>query len=110
MRAGVVSADTSLDQERRIAEKASAVLNSLGPTSPRNAEKLSVLSEAIFTATNKASLNLYSRDEALSPVRREAAATLEVIYELLGRGRLPLGVINQAKVAVDSWLKALNRA
>ena len=40
-----MSADTSLDQERRIAEKASAVLNSLGPTSPRNAEKLSVLSE-----------------------------------------------------------------
>jgi len=84
-----VSADTSLDEERRIAEKASAVLSSLGPLSPRNAEKLSVLSKAIFTATNKASLNLYSRDEALSLARREAAATLDVIYELLGRGRLP---------------------
>ena len=110
VRAGVVSADTSLDEEWRIAEKASAVLSSLVPLSPRNAEKLSVLNKAIFTATNKASLNLYSRDEALSPARRELAATLEVIYELLGRGHLPLGVINQAKVAVDSWLKALNRA
>jgi hypothetical protein len=79
VRAGVVSADTSLDEERKIAEKASAVLSSLGPLSPRNAEKLSVLSKAIFTATNK----------ALSPARREAAATLDVIYELLGRGRLP---------------------
>ena len=105
-----MSADTSLDEERRIAENASAVLNSLGPLSPRSALKLAVLSKAIFTATNKASLNLYSRDEALSPVRREAAATLDVIYELLGRGRLPPGVINQAKVAVDAWLKALTRA
>ena len=95
-----MSADTSLDEERRIAEKASAVLSSLAPSSPRNAEKLSVLSKAIFTATNK----------ALSPARREAAATLDVIYELLGRGRLPQGVINQAKVAVDAWLKALTRA
>jgi hypothetical protein len=50
VRAGVVSADTSLDEER-----------------------------------NKASLNVYHRDEALSPARREAAATLDVIYELLGR-------------------------
>jgi hypothetical protein len=105
-----VSADTSLDEERRIAENASAVLNSLGPLSPRSALKLAVLSKAIFTATNKASLNLYSRDEALSPVRREAAATHDVIYELLGRGRLPPGVINQARVAVDAWLKALTRA
>jgi hypothetical protein len=110
VRAGVVSADISLDEERGIAEKASEVLSSLGPLSPRNAEKLSVLSKAIFTATNKASLNLYSRDETLSPARREAAATLDVIYELLGRGRLPQGVINQAKVAVDAWLKALTRA
>ena len=88
-----MSADTSLDEERRIAEKASAVLSSLGPLSPRNAEKLSVLNKAIFTATNKASLNLYSRDEALSPARREAAAALNVIYELLGRGRLPLATL-----------------
>ena len=87
-----MSADTSLDEERRIAENASAVVNSLGPLSPRSALKLAVLSKAIFTATNKASLNLYSRDEALSPVRREAAATLDVIYELLGRGRLPPGM------------------
>ena len=86
------------------------MLNSLGPLSPRSALKLAVLSKAIFTATNKASLNLYSRDEALSPVRREVAATLDVIYELLGRGRLPPGVINQAKVAVDAWLKSLTRA
>jgi hypothetical protein len=63
-----------------------------------------------FTATNKASLNLYSRDEALSPARREAAATLDGLYQLLGRGHLPQGVINQAKVAVDSWLKALTCA
>jgi hypothetical protein len=55
-----VSSDISLDEKRRIAEKASAALNSLGPLSPRNAEKLSVLSKAIYTATNKASLNLYS--------------------------------------------------
>jgi hypothetical protein len=105
-----VSADTSLDDERRIAERASDVLNSLGPLSPRNALKLAVLSKAIFTATNKASLNLYSRDEALSPARREAAAALDVIYQLLGRGRLPQGVINQAKEAVDAWRKALSRA
>ena len=110
VRAGVVSTDISLDEERRIAEKASAVLNSLGPLSPRNAEQLSVLSKAIYTATNKASLNLYSRDEALSPARRGASATLDVIYELLGRGRLPQGVIEQAKVAVDAWLKALTGA
>ncbi len=90
-----------------MAEKASVVLNSLGPLSPRNALNLAVLSKAIFTATNKASLNLYSRDEALSRPRREAAATLDVIYELLGIGRLPQGVFNQAKVAVDAWLKAL---
>jgi len=105
-----VSTDISLDEERRIAEKASAVLNSLGPLSPRNAEQLSVLSKAIYTATNKASLNLYSRDEALSPARRGASAALDVIYELLGRGRLPQGVIEQAKVAVDAWLKALTGA
>ncbi len=110
VRAGVVSADTNLDEERRIAETASAVLSSLTPSSPRNAEKLSVLSKAIFTATNKALLSLYSRDEALSPLRREAAATLDVIYGVLGRGRLPQGVINQAKVTVDAWLKALIRA
>jgi hypothetical protein len=107
VRAGDVSNDISLDEERRIAEKASAVLNSLGPLSPRNAEKLSVLNKAIYTATNKASLNLYSRDEALSSPRRAAAAALDVIYELLGRGRLPRGVIEQANVAVDAWLKAL---
>ncbi len=65
-----MSADTNFDEERRLAEKASAVLSSLTPSSPRNAEKLSVLSKAIFTATNKALLNLYSRD-ALSPPRRE---------------------------------------
>jgi hypothetical protein len=47
VRANVVSADTNLDEERRIAEKASAVLSSLAPSSPRNAEKLSVLSKAV---------------------------------------------------------------
>ena len=105
-----MSADTGLDQERRIAESVSAVLNSLRPSSPRNALKLAVLSKAISTATNKASLNLYFGDEALSPARREAAAALDAIYELLGKGRLPQEVINQAKVAVDAWLKALARA
>ena len=105
-----MSADTSLDEERRVAEKAGAALSSIEPLSPRNAEKLSVLSKAIFTAANKASLNLYPRDETLNPARREAAATLNVIYELLGRGRLPQGVINQAKAAVEAWINALTHA
>ena len=109
-RAGVLSTESSFDGERGIAENASAVLSSLAPLSPRNAAKLSILSKAVFTATNKSALNLYSRDEGLSPARREAAAALTVICELLGTGRLPEGVINQAKAAVAAWLNGLTRA
>ena len=109
-RAVVLSTESSFEEERRIAENASAILSSLAPLSPRNAAKLSILSKAIFTATNKSALNLYSRDEGLNPARREAAATLDVIYELLGTGRLPEGVLNQAKAAVDAWLNGLTRA
>lgn len=97
----------NIEDERKIAGKAKAVLSSLVPSSPRSQTKLSVIGRAFLVATNKASDHLHSREEALNIARRNAAAALNGIYELLGKGRVPQGMIDQARDDVDAWLKAL---
>ena len=90
--------------------KAGTELSSIEPLSPRKRREIVSSQQSNLYGGKQGVAQPLPRDETLNPARREAAATLNEIYELLGRGRLPQGLINQAKAAVEAWINALTQA
>ena len=95
-----------LQEERKAAENAKAVLGTLTPSSARTDRTIFVLRYAANIAKTGTLARLESR-HALDGVRIEAATALNEVCRWLDRGHLPQDVIDQATNAIVAWLEAL---
>jgi hypothetical protein len=104
----ILSANTSpkLQEERKAAENAKAILGALTPSSARTDRTIFVLRYAANLA-KKGTLARLERGHTLDDVRIEAATDLNEVCRLLDRGHLPQDAIDQATDAVIAWLGAL---
>jgi hypothetical protein len=102
------SANTNpkLQEERKAAENAKAILGTLTPSSALTDRTIFVLRHAANLAKNGTLVRLESR-HALDGARIEAATALNGVCRLLDRGYLPQDAIEQATNAVVAWLEAL---
>ena len=103
-----LSANTNpkLQGERKAAENAKTILDTLTPSSAGSDRTIFVLRYAANLAKTGTLTRLHSR-HALDSVRTEAATSLNMLCGLLERGRLTQGAIDQAATAVVTWLEAL---
>jgi hypothetical protein len=96
-----------IEEERKAAKNAKAVLGGLTPSSTRTDRTIFVLRYAAnVAATNMLTRHLESKI-ALDAIRDEAAKSLNAVCSLLERRRLTQDVIDQANRAVEAWLSAL---
>jgi len=96
---------TSVDDERRAAEDAKAVLSSLKPSTPRFKAQIDILRVAYLAATNAMSPQLLSQ-MALVHARGAAMNALWEVSHKWSNGTLTKEVIFGAKDAVEAWLNA----
>jgi hypothetical protein len=100
---------TSIDDERKAAEDAKAVLSSLKPSTPRFKAQIDILRVAYLAATNAMVPQLLSQ-MALVHTRDVAANALREVSHKWANGTLTKEVIFGAKDSVEAWLKALEEA
>ena len=105
----ILSANTSpkLQEERKAAENAKAILGTLAPSSARTDRTIFVLRYAANLAKTRTLARLESR-HALDSARIEAATALNGVCWLLDRGHPPQDAIDQATNAIVAWLEALH--
>jgi hypothetical protein len=103
-----VSANTNpkLQEERKAAENARAILGTLTPSSARTNRIIFVLRYAANLAKTGTLTRLESR-RALDGARIEAATALNQVCRLLDRRQLCQDAIDRARNAVVAWLEAL---
>jgi|SRR5665213_142125 len=97
----------TIDDERKAAGNAQAILSTLTPATPRTDALVHSLRVAASAATNAGNQNL-SSDSALNNARGEAATVLNGVAGLLHRGELTREMIYRARSAVAAWLLALD--
>ena len=104
----VLSANTNpkLQEERKTAENAKALVDTLTPSTARNDRTIFVLRYAANLARTGTLTRVASR-RALDDARMEAATSLNAICRLLERGRLTQDAIDQAASGIAAWLEAL---
>ena len=102
-------ASEKIADERKAAENAKAILGWLMPSSARTDRIIFVLRNAANTARTATLTRLESK-RALDGMRTEAATSLNQVCSLLDRGGLTQDAIEQAAVAVATWLNALPRS
>jgi hypothetical protein len=104
----ILSANTNLklQEERKAAENAKAILGTLAPSSARMDRTIFALRYAANLAKTGTLARLESR-HALDGVRIEAATALNEVCRLLDRGHVPQDAIEQATNAIVAWLEAL---
>jgi hypothetical protein len=102
-------ASEKIADERKAAENAKAILGWLMPSSARTDRIIFVLRNAANTARTATLTRLESK-RALDSMRTEAATSLNQVCSLLDRGGLTQDAIEQAAVAVATWLNALPRS
>jgi hypothetical protein len=96
-----------IEDERKAAKDAKAILGGLTPSSPRTDRIIFVLRYAAnLAATNMLTRHLESK-MALDAIRDEPAKSLNAVCSLLERRRLTQDVVDQANRAVEGWLNAL---
>jgi hypothetical protein len=96
-----------IEEERKAAKNAKAVLGGLTPSSTRTDRIIFVLRFAAnVAAANMLTRHLESK-MALDAIRDKAAKSLNAVCSLLDRRRLTQDVIDQANRAVEAWLNAL---
>lgn len=102
----ILSANTNpkLQEERKAAENAKAILSTLTPSSARTDRTIFVLRYAANLAKTGTLTRLESR-HALDGARIEAASALNAVCRLLDRGHLRQD--DQATNAIVAWLEAL---
>ena len=105
---GIASANSNskIEDERKAAEKAKALLIGLTPASARTDRIISVLRTAANMAAT-ASLTRLERKKALDELRSDAAKSLNTVCGLLDRGCLTREALDEASRAIASWLNAL---
>jgi hypothetical protein len=99
---------TSIDDERKAAEDAKAVLSSLKPSTPRFKAQIDILRVAYLAATNAMVPQLLSQ-MPLVHTRDAAVNALREVSHKWTNGTLTREVIFGAKDAVEEWLKLLRR-
>ena len=102
-------ASAKIADERKAAENAKAILGWLMPSSARTDRIIFVLRNAANMARTATLTRLESK-RALDDMRTEAATSLNQVCSLLDRGGLTQDAIDQAAVAVATWLNALPRS
>ena len=102
-------ASAKIADERKAAENAKAILGWLMPSSARTDRIIFVLRNAANTARTATLARLESK-RVLDSMRTEAATSLNQVCSLLDRGGLTQDAIEQADVAVATWLNALPRS
>ena len=105
---GILSTNTNpkLQEERKAAENAKAILGMLTPSSARVDRTIFVLRYAANRAKTSTLASLESR-RALDGARIEAATALNEMCRWLDRGPFPQDAIDQATNAIVAWLAAL---
>ena len=105
---GIASANSNskIEDERKAAEKAKALLIGLTPAGARTDRIISVLRTAAKMAAT-ASLTRLERKKALDELRSDAAKSLNTVCGLLDRGCLTREALDEASRAIASWLNAL---
>jgi hypothetical protein len=105
---GTASANSNskIEDERKAAENAKAVLGWLTPSNARTERIISVLRTAANIATS-ATFTRLERRNALDALRNKAAKSLNIVCGLLDKGRLSADAIDEARRAVIAWLNAL---
>ena len=102
-------ASAKIADERKAAENAKAILGWLMPSNARTDRIIFVLRNAANTARTATLARLESK-RVLDSMRTEAATSLNQVCSLLDRGGLTQDAIDQAAVAVATWLNALPRS
>jgi len=102
-------ASAKIADERKAAENAKAILGWLMPSNARTDRIIFVLRNAANTARTATLTRLESK-RVLDSMRTEAATSLNQVCSLLDRGGLTQDAIEQADVAVATWLNALPRS
>ena len=102
-------ASAKIADERKAAENAKAILGWLMPSNARTDRIIFVLRNAANTART-ATLTRRESKRVLDSMRTEAATSLNQVCSLLDRGGLTQDAIEQAAVAVATWLNALPRS
>ena len=104
----ILSANTNLklQDERKAAENAKAIVGTLTPSTARSDRIIYVLRNAANLAKTATLARLESRHE-LDGVRMKAATALNAVCGLLERGRLTQDAIDHATNAIVAWLEAL---
>ena len=95
-----------IEEERKAAGNAKAILGWLTPSDARTDRLIFVLRNAANVATTATLTRLESK-QALDALRDEAANSLNAVCGLLDRGVLTQEVIDQANRAVSLWVDAL---
>lgn len=99
-------ANPKIEEERKAAGNAKAILGWLTPSNARTDRLIFVLRNAANVATTATLTRLESK-KALDALRDEAANSLNAVCGLLDRGALTREVIDQANRAVSMWVDAL---
>jgi hypothetical protein len=99
--------DPKIEEERKAAKNAKAVLGGLTPSSPRTGRNIFVLRYATNLATTAALIRGLESKKALDATREESTRSLNAVCSLLDRRILTQDSIDQAKRAVEAWLSTL---
>ena len=104
----ILSANTNpkLQEERKAAENAKAILGTLTPSSARTDRTIFVIRYAANLAKTGTLTRLESR-QALDSARTQAAAALNEVCQLVDRARVTQDAVDQAMNAITAWLGAL---
>jgi hypothetical protein len=105
----ILSANASpkLQEERKAAENAKAMLGTLTPSRARSDHTIFILRYAANLAKTRTLARLESR-QALDDVCMEAANALNEVCRLLDRGQLPQDAVDRATNAIVAWLEVLS--
>ena len=93
---------TSIDDERKAAKEAQAVVSSLVPSSSLTKKQRELLHKTARVATG-AALPLFSSQAAVDDARYKASMALHGLGNSLTQN-----VIERARTAIEAWLKALD--
>ena len=106
--AGIVREPLDADDETELAaaQAAGAILEILGPLSPRDDGSIEKLRIAARIATEQT--KTFSSDEELNLLRSKAAIHISaLVYEWQREAPLPKEVIERARTAIHAWMEAL---
>jgi hypothetical protein len=98
--------NAKLQEERKAAENAKAMLGTLTPSTAGTDRNVFVLRYAANLAKAGTLPRLVSK-HALDSARIEAATALNAVCRFLDRGHIPQDAIDQATNAIVAWLEAL---